>query len=146
MKVILTQNIPSLGKIDDIKEVSGGYARNYLFAKNLAMPATQSLLDELGAKRNKSSKDAEKDLREQQSLADKLSGFEIDIKEKASENGQLYASINPQKIVDALKKNGFKINKSQVVAKAIKKVGEYPVKINFRHGLETEIRITVYAL
>ena len=145
MKVILTHNIPGIGKINDVKEVSDGYARNYLFVKNLAMPATKSLLDEMGAKQKKSAKDAERDLREQQVLAEKLSGLEIDIKEKASENGQLYAAINPQKIADALSKKGFQISKSQVMAKAIKKVGEYPVKIKFRHGLEAEIRVTVYA-
>ena len=119
MRVILIQNVPGLGKIDDIKEASEGYSRNFLFAKNLAIPATAKALQEVEARRNRQVKDLEQDLRGQQSLADKLDGFEINIKEKVSASGALYASVGPQKISEMLAKSGFKIDKNQMVLSLI---------------------------
>lgn len=143
MKVILIQNVPGLGKIDDIKEAAEGYSRNFLFAKNLAMPATTKALQELAARRNRQLKDVEEDLRGQQSLADKLDGFEINIKEKVSASGALYASVGPQKISEMLAKSGFKIDKNQIIIKPVKEAGEYKAKIKFAHGLEAEIIVNV---
>ncbi|OGH91359.1 MAG: 50S ribosomal protein L9 [Candidatus Magasanikbacteria bacterium RIFOXYD2_FULL_39_9] len=146
MRVILIQNVPGLGKIDDIKEASEGYSRNFLFAKNLAIPATAKALQEVEARRNRQVKDLEQDLRGQQSLADKLDGFEINIKEKVSASGALYASVGPQKISEMLAKSGFKIDKNQIIIKPVKEVGEYKATIKFAHGLEAEIIVNVIKL
>lgn len=143
MKVILIQNVPGTGKIDDVKEASEGYARNFLFAKNLAIPATPKALQELEARRNRQVKDAELGLREQQSLADKLEGWEINIAEKVSDSGALYASVGPQKISEMLAKSGFKVDKNQIVMKPVKEIGEYKAKIKFAHGLESEIIVHI---
>jgi large subunit ribosomal protein L9 len=143
MKVVLIQNVPGLGKIDDIKEVSEGYARNFLFAKNVAMPATDKMLAEVGARQVKKVKNSESELLEQQALAQRLDGWEINIKEKTSASGGLYAAVNAQKIIDALAKSGFKIDKSQVLMKPIKEIGQHSAKIKFSHGLESEIHITI---
>ncbi len=146
MRVILIQNVPGLGKIDDIKEASEGYSRNFLFAKNLAVPATAKALQELEARRNRQTKDVEQDLRGQQSLADKLDGFEANLKEKVSASGALYASVGPQKISEMLAKSGFKIDKNQIIMKPVKEVGEYKAKIKFAHGLEADIIVNVIKL
>lgn len=143
MKVILIQNVPGLGKIDDVKEASEGYSRNFLFAKNLAVPTTTKALQELAARRNRQLKDTEEDLRGQQSLADKLEGFEINLKEKVSESGALYASVGPQKISEILAKSGFRIDKNQIIMKPAKEVGQYKAKIKFAHGLEADIIVNV---
>lgn len=141
--MILIQNVAGIGKIDDIKEVSEGYARNFLFAKNLAQPATKQVLEDLKARKNKQVKDRDAQLRYEQSLADKLYGYELVLKEKVSGGGALYAAVGPQKVSEALANKGFKINKDQVIFKPIKEIGEYKAKIKFQHGLETEISITV---
>jgi len=143
MKVILIQNVEGLGKTDDVKEVSDGYARNYLFAKNLAVTATKKILEDLQGRKTKASKNDEIDLREQQSLADRLEGWEVNLKEKANESGLLYAAVGPQKISEALHKAGFNVDKNQITVKPIKEAGEYKAKIKFRHGLEAEITVTV---
>ncbi len=143
MQVILIQNVPGLGRIDDVKEASEGYARNFLFAKNLAVPATPKMLKELEARKNRQVKDTEEELREQQSLADKLEGREVIIKEKTSEAGALYGAVGPQKIAEALAKLGFTIDKNQIIMKPIKEVGQYTANIKFSHGLEAEINIIV---
>lgn len=143
MKVILIQNVAGIGKIDEIKEVSEGYARNFLFAKNLAVPAIPKALADLKARQNKKSKDDEKELREQQSMADKLEGYELFLKEKVGPSGNLYAAVGPQKVAESLQNKGFKINKDQILLKPIKEVGPYAAKIKFPHGLEVKITVIV---
>lgn len=145
MKVILIQNVPGLGRINEVKDVADGYARNFLFAKNLAVPATKKIMTDLQAKKTKDVKDHEKDLREQQELAEKLDGWEIELKEKVSGGGSLYAAVGPQKVSEVLSKSGFSVDKNQIVMKPIKEAGEFKVKIKFRHGLEADIIIIVSA-
>ncbi len=143
MKVVFIQNVPKIGKIDDIKEVSEGYARNFLFAKNLAVPATPKMLAEIKARKTKQVKNVEEELRHQQELAEKLDGHEVVIKEKTSAVGALYASVGPQKISEVLKKTGFNVDKNQIVMKPIKDVGQFSAKVKFSYGLESEIHIVV---
>ena len=146
MKVVLLQDVAGIGRADDIKEVSEGYARNFLFPKHMAVVAKDKALKELSDKKVKQAKDAEMDLKEQQDLAGRLDGFDITIKEKASEAGVLYAAVGATKILQELNKRGVKIEKSQVENKIIKKAGDYTVKIKLRHGLEAEISVRVETL
>ncbi len=145
MKVILLQNVHKVGKIDDIKEVSDGYARNYLFVKNLAVSASGLAMEQMIAKQNKKKRDEEKDLIRQQKMASKLDGLDLVIREKVSSSGSLYAAIGQSRIVIELQKMGFILDKKQIVLSTIKTVGEYSVKIQFDHGLEAETRIIVLA-
>lgn len=145
MKVILLQDVPNVGKMDEIKEVSDGYARNFLFAKNLAMPASGVAMNQAKAKQAKKEKDEEKDLMKQQKVATKLDGFEFTIREKVSSSGSLYAAIGADRISSELKKLGFDVDKKQVNVFPIKEVGEYDLKIKFNHGLEADVRLTVMA-
>ncbi len=146
MQVIFIQNVAGMGKIDDIKEASEGYARNFLFAKNLAIPVTKQVLADLKIRQNKKAKDHEVELRAEQSVADKLDGWELVLKEKVSAGGSLYAAVGPQKVAEVLVRNGFKINKEQILLKPIKETGEYKAKIKFQHGLEAEINIIISKL
>lgn len=143
MQVVFIQNVPQIGKIDEVKEVSEGYARNFLFAKNLAVPATPKMLVELKARKNKQVKNIEEELRQQQELAERLEGHEVVIKEKTSAVGALYAAVGPQKISEVLKKSGFSIDKNQISMKPIKEAGQFSAKVKFSYGLESEIHIVV---
>jgi len=143
MKVILIHHVNGLGKIGDIKEVTQGYANNYLFAKNLAVQASRSELNKLNLKVAKQSKQANRELAKQQVLAEKLNGFELEIKQKASPNGSLYAALGATAIAEALKKVGFLIEQKQIQAPIIKSAGQYDVVIKFSHGLEADIKLIV---
>lgn len=145
MKVVLLQKVPGIGDIDDVREVADGYARNFLFPKHLAVQASTTVIAQVSAHKKKLAKEAENDLQEQQSLADRLDGLVLDIKEKVSDKGLLYAGIGAQRIADELKKRNFSITKNQVEMKPIKEIGEFPVTIRLRHGLEAEISIIVSA-
>ena len=143
MKVVLIQNVAGLGKIDETKDVAEGYARNFLFARNLAVPASPQVLKDLQAKKQRVIKNTEEELRHEQSTADRLDGYELEFREKGSDAGQLYAAISPQKIVEALKKAGFTVGKNQIEMKPVKEAGEYGAKIRLGHGLEAGITIIV---
>jgi large subunit ribosomal protein L9 len=146
MKVILIQSVPGLGQIDDVKEVSEGYGRNFLFAKNLAVPATEKSIKEIQSRRNKIAHHKEEELKHQQELADRLDSWEISLREKAGTAGALYAAIGPQKIVEALAKSGFKLDKNQIIMKPIKEAGEYTITVALRHGLEARVHVIVSTL
>jgi large subunit ribosomal protein L9 len=144
MRVILLQDINKLGKKYEIKEVTNGYARNFLLPKGLARVATKQALKWLETQKEIEEKRAEEELKKVQQIASELDGLEITIPVKVGEEGQLFESINNQKILEKLKEIGFVIKKSQIsLEEPIKELGEFPVKINLDHNLEAEIRIIV---
>ena len=137
------QKIPGMGNIDDVKEVADGYALNYLFPNHLAVQASKKSLADLTAHKTKLAKDAGMELSLIQSQAAKLDGLEIEFKEKTNENGLLYSAVGPQKIVEALKRQGYDLKKDQIKTQPLKLVGEYEVKISFKHGLEAVVNIII---
>lgn len=146
MKVILLQDIEGLGKKYEIKEVKSGYARNFLLPKELVKPATEQDLKWLAGQKEILEKKAEEDLKKAQEMATKLDGVEINIEVKTGEEGQLFESINSQKIAEKLKEMGFEIKKSQInLENPIKDIGEYSVNINLDHNLEVETKVVVTA-
>lgn len=144
MKVILLQDIENLGKKNDVKNVADGYARNFLFPKNLAKPASKQALEELKKQKELEAQKAEEDLKKVQEIVAQIDRLEIETLVKVDEQGKLYGSINEIKIGQILKEKGFDIKKDQIkIPQPIKEIGEYPVTILFDHGLEAEIKIIV---
>jgi large subunit ribosomal protein L9 len=146
MKVILTQDVQDVGKKYDVKEVKDGYARNFLMPNKLAKPATKAALKWLSDQKEVVAKAVEEDLKKAQELASSIDDLEVNISIKVGEEGQLFESINSQKISEKLKEMGFEVKKSQIVLEnPIKELGEFPVKINLEHNLEAEIKVIVVA-
>lgn len=145
MKVILLHKVPGLGNTDDVKEVADGYARNFLFPRHLAVPASQRTEEYIAARHKREAKAAERELREQQDVASKIDGREVEMAERANDSGVLYAAVSPAKIAAALEKLGFMVKTEQIVGKPIKNVGAHEVKIKFAHGLEAAITVNVIA-
>lgn len=144
MKVILLQDVDGLGKKYEVKEVKNGHARNLLIPQNLAKAATKQALKWLSDQKEVIEKEAEEDLKKAQELASTMDGLEVGIAVKIGEEGQLFESINSQKISDKLKEMGFEVKKSKInLADPIKQLGEFPVKINLDHNLEVEISVIV---
>lgn len=146
MKVILLQDIDGLGKKYEIKEVKSGHARNLLLPQKLAKAATKPALKWLADQKEIIEKAVEEDLKKSQTLASELDGVELAIAVKVGDEGQLFESINNQKIVEKLKEMGFEVKKSQVkLENPIKELGEFPISINLDHNLEAEIKLIVTA-
>jgi len=144
MKVIILKNIEKIGKKFDVKDVADGYARNFLFPKGLAKPATESALKELEAEKAAAQLVAEADLKKIEEIVATLDGQEIEIVSKVEENGKLYGSITPLKIVKALQAKGFNVKKEYIkLAEPIKEIGDYDVLIELPHGLEATIKVII---
>jgi len=144
MKVILLEDINNFGKKYEVKEVKEGFARNFLIPRGLAKIANDKNLKQMEAKKGKEEKKAEEELKKIQQKTETIDGQEFNIKVKAGENNQLFESITSQKISEVLKKRGFDVKKDQIILEEpIKELGEFPVKINFKHNLEAEIKIIV---
>jgi len=145
MKVILTKNIPKIGKAGDIKNVADGYARNMLFPKQLAVPATPEAERALEFQKELRAKKTNKTLENIEENVNNLDGMEFVIKAKANEESEkLFGSVSEKDIIDTVKRSGIKINKKQIkIESPIKTVGEHEVTIAFEHGLEARIKIIV---
>jgi large subunit ribosomal protein L9 len=144
MRIILLKDVENLGKKYEIKEVKSGYARNFLIPQGLAKAATKNALLWVETQKEIEIKKSEEELKDFQKIASAIDDQEIVIPVKTGENGQLFESINAQKILDKLKGMGFGIKKTQInLDKPIKELGEFPVKIKFEHNLEAEIKIIV---
>ena len=144
MHVILLQDIHGLGKKYDIKEVKNGYARNFLIPKNLIKLATKKNLKWLENQKEILFKKTEEMIKKTQNLISDINNQKIIIFTKVGSQNQLFESITPQKIIEKLKEKGFKIKKEQIsLEKPIKELGEWPVKIKFKHNLEAKIKIIV---
>ena len=144
MRVILLKDVDKLGKKYEVKRVKDGYARNFLIPMGLAKLATKSALKWLEKQKEILKQQAEQKLAQIQKIASKLDGQEVVMPVEVGEKGQLFESITAQKIAQELKKNGFSIKKNQIdLAKPIKEIGEFPVKIHLDEGLEAEISVVV---
>ncbi|PIP27974.1 MAG: 50S ribosomal protein L9 [Candidatus Moranbacteria bacterium CG23_combo_of_CG06-09_8_20_14_all_35_22] len=143
MKIILFQDIKSLGKKGDIKEVAEGYARNFLFPKKIAQIATESAIKQMEIqKEREKSLELAKNI-ELKSLAEKIKGKKIVITAK-EKNGKLFGSITIKNIEEALKKEGLNILPSSIIIKeVIKKVGEYEIEIKLTEKIKEKIKIEI---
>ena len=147
MKVILTEDVKSLGKKGEIVNVSDGYARNYLIKNKLAVEATPSMINslEIARKADEHRKAVEK--AEAKALADRISGMNVKVKIKVGETGKLFGALNTQSISDALKAAGVDIDKKKIVLdEVVKSVGTYEVVVKPYAEISAKIKVTVEAL
>ena len=144
MKVILKKDVQNLGNMGDVKEISDGYARNFLIPGGYAEVATKNLMVKSEEAKIKRSKKAEEDLKVAEDIAGKIEGISITLKNKADEKGKLYAAVKADEISKELISKGFNLEKGKVIIKEpIKELGEYEVMIDFAHGLEAKVTLTV---
>lgn len=144
MKVILQKDIPNLGDAGDIKDVSPGYARNFLLPKNLVLAASDSSRRAI-EHQNKLIK-IKKDKRKKHSekLVEALSGVSVSIAAQVGEEGKLFGSVTSIDIARRLKEQGHEIDKRKILlADPIKQIGEYEVTLKLDEGLHATIKVLV---
>ncbi len=144
MKVILKEDVASLGKRGDTIKVSDGYARNYLIPKGLALEATGKNIDALEHAKKVIAQQAEKERKRAESLLQQFTGVTVTIPCKVGEMDKLFGSVTGKDIEKALSEQGLNIDKRQVVIEEpIKSLGEHRVKIKLHPGIVAEITVNV---
>ena len=146
MKVILKQNVPSLGKAGDLVKANDGYARNFLIPKGLAAEADEKNIKVFEHEKRNILRKAEKEHKTARELADVLSKVTITMARKVGDQDKLFGSVSVKDIETALKEKGYDINRKMIVhehGEHIKSLGEFKIKIKLTHDVETEINLKV---
>ena len=148
MKVILTQDVKGQGKKGDVKNVSDGYANNFLIKKGLAVPATN---DNMNILKNKNAAEEHKrqvELDNAKALKDQIEGKQVVIATKGGEGGKLFGSITSMDIADKVKKDlKVEIDKRKILLKDnIKLAGIYEVEIKLHKDVTAKIKVKTEVL
>lgn len=145
MKVILKADIKGVGKKDQVINASDGYARNFLFPKNLAVEANNSNMIKLQAKNdaNKYRKDQEKEKAEE--LKKEIEKLTLKIPVKAGENGKIFGGVSSKEIAENLEKQyNIKVDKKKINLKdTIKTLGARTVEIKLFEGVVAKLKVHV---
>lgn len=147
MKVILKQDIKGVGKKDQIVNAADGYARNYLFPKNLAVLADTGNMNNLKAKNESIAYRKGEDLKESKEIAEKLKKVTLKFKVKAGENGKLFGGVTAKEIAETLKKDyNINIDKKKVLLnETIKNAGVTKVELKLNEGVLATVSVMIVA-
>ena len=147
MKVILLEDVKSLGKKGEIVNVNDGYARNFILKKNLGLEATGKNLNDLKLQQQNAAKVAKEKLEAAQSLAKDLEDKSITVKIQAGVEGKVFGSISSKEIaLEAKKQLGMDIDKKKIVIPdAIKSLGTYNVNIKLHKDVVGKLAVKVEA-
>lgn len=145
MKVILKQDIKGVGKKDQVINAADGYARNFLFPKNLAIPADTGNMNNLKSKNESNAFRKSEELKAAKETAEKLKKITLKLKVKAGENGKLFGGVTSKEISEALKKEyKIEVDKKKINLKdAIKQAGTTRVEIKLYEGVIASVLVMV---
>lgn len=147
MKVILLEDVKSLGKKGEIVNVNDGYARNFILKKNLGLEATGKNLNDLKLQQQNAAKVAKEKLEAAQALAKDLEDKSVTVKIQAGVEGKVFGSISSKEIaLEAKKQLGMDIDKKKIVIPdAIKSLGTYNVNIKLHKDVVGKLAVKVKA-
>ncbi|MDR1529906.1 MAG: 50S ribosomal protein L9 [Burkholderiales bacterium] len=145
MQVILLEKIVNVGSLGDVVKVKDGYARNYLIPRGKAKRATPENVKLLEEQRTELEKLAADKIERAQSLVEKLEGLTLQIVQRAGVDGRLFGSVTNIDIVEALKNNGFELERSMVrlINGPLKQVGDHPVNLQLHTDVVATITVSV---
>lgn len=145
MKVILKENIPSLGYKDDVVEVKDGYGRNYLIPQGMAIIASTAALKRLAEEQKQRAHKIAKIHADAEAEAAKLQDAKVVITAKAASNGNIYGSVNAAHVAEALAKQGLEVDRKIIELETIKKLGTFTAVAKFLRDVAAEIIVEVIA-
>lgn len=146
MELILKQDIKNLGEKDDVVNVRPGFGRNYLIPKGYATLATESAKKVLAENLKQAAFKQDKIKNDATEIAAKLEGIKLSIGAKAGETGKIFGSVNTIQIADALKKEGFDVDRRRITFDAEPKfLGEYTANLNLHKEVKVKVAFEVVA-
>ena len=144
MKVVLKQDVKGLGKKGELVNASDGYARNFLFPKNLAVEANAQNMTELKNREQAAKYKGETETAEAKKNAERISGKTITITAKAGQNGKLFGSVTAKEIAEKIEKDfGIKTDKRKISVEDIKQFGTYEFEIKLYTGVSAKLFVRV---
>lgn len=145
MQVILKQDVKGSGKAGDLVKVSDGYAKNFLFPKGLAVPASAAAVNEKLTKDAAVEHRRQVELEEAQAMAAKLEGKTITLTAKAGANGKLFGSITSKEVAKELKaKHALDLDKKKIVLESdVKAYGSYSFEVKLHAGVAAKMTLMV---
>ena len=147
MKIILTENIETLGKIGEIVSVKKGYARNYLFPKGYAQIATEKNIESAQKLVELREKKEAINRCNLESLAKKLDKLTLKFELQAGEDEKLFGSVTSNMIADGIESEGYKVDKKEIqLDEPIKHLGNHFVEVNLAQDLSAKVKIKVSAI
>lgn len=144
MKVILLEDVKSVGKKGEIVNASDGYARNFLFPKKLAQEATENNLHIINQKKENERKKKLQEIEAAQKLAEQIKGKVVKIIAKTGEGGKLFGAITSKDIAELLKAQyNFEIDKKKISVETIKHTGTFSAELKLYAEITTKITVEV---
>jgi large subunit ribosomal protein L9 len=146
MEVLMINNVPRVGRKGEFKKVAEGFARNYLFPRNFAIPASEGAKKHLDLMKNSWEKQAAREKQAYLDMAGKINGLVLKITRKAGDKGRLFGSVTSSELAEEINKTtGVSIDKKLVVADHIKEVGEHSVSIRFTGEVKASLKVVIVA-
>jgi large subunit ribosomal protein L9 len=144
MRVILKSDVANLGQQGDVKEVSSGFARNYLIPQNLVVEATFQNFEILKREKMRFMKKNQEIIDIARKIALKIEATEFLVKVKVGENGKIFGSVTTTNLSKIFRENGFKVNKHDIlISNSIKELGNYEVNVKLHPEVVVKVKISV---
>ncbi len=145
MKVVFLQDVPGIGRAGQVKEVADGYARNYLFPRGLARPATAGVLRQAQEEQEAERRRQERALAQAQTLAEQLHNLTLRFQAKVGEQDLLFGTITSADIAEAIReKIGVEIDRRKIeIGEPIRRPGIYSIPIRLLGDLEPRVNVVV---
>lgn len=144
MEVILREDVEKLGGRGEVVKVAPGYARNFLLPRRLAVAATEANKKIVEQERQAWLKREAKAQNESEDLSKLLDAQTITIHQRAGENEQLFGSVTPKDIADALERQGFTIDRRKIqLAEPIKTLGDFTVPVRLHRNVTANLKVHV---
>ncbi len=144
MKVILLDDVSKLGRRGDVRDVSDGYARNFLIPKKLALSATQGNLQNLDHIKKQQEAKADRVKSDAEALRQRVEALTCEERRQASEEGKLFGSVTSQHIAEFLAGQGITVDRRRVqLDEPIKALGETPVSIRLHPEVTAQLKVNV---
>ncbi len=144
MEVILKEDIKGLGYKNDQVTVKGGYGRNYLIPKGLALVASESNKKRISENVKQASHKAAKIKQDAEALAQSIGEVVLEISSKAGENGKIFGAVTALQISEALKSKGIEVDRKKITFKTpVKTLGDYQAVIDLHREVQHEVSFKV---
>jgi large subunit ribosomal protein L9 len=146
MEVILREDVADLGSVGEIVKVKPGFARNFLLPRGLAVVADKRNVHVLEHQKRLAADKRERDRRQAETVAQRLSNVRVAIKARAGEEGKLFGSVTNLDIEKALAQQGFPVDRRRIrLEEPIKSIGEYVVPVHLGVGVNSQVTVVVEA-